>query len=330
MFITMEGQTEHDQLLAELAVALGFDVYIGLLAFDDCEAVEITATSGVSEEYLARFSAETTLAAICRLIRESEGPLVLAVDRTDASPAILEFLRSAGIGSMGLFQSDAVDGGTMIHCIGTTTATKAPFDATSRSVIEVVCTGLSRRAAEAERRTDQFRRLVLQLSESENRERRRVAELIHDDLQQILAGAKVHVDMARRRADGDSFLEERLSTAADLLSDVIERSRTLSHELQPTILSRQGLWAALSSLAGQMEKTHGLSVAIHSTSQVPQLSETVKTFVYRAVQELLFNVVKHAGVDQAELRVWAEDNWFFVEVRDHGKGFQVPTAHLTE
>lgn len=325
----MEGPDGSEQLLIDFVTALPFDYYMRLSADPGCELVAVEQCVGLDLEREAAVKAADGLGEICRSAREHVGPVIVTADDETQIRGLGALLAAANLRTMGIFPHTAESAFT-VHCLGTFAHSINPFDPIMVTAIDVICTGLARQSAEAERRTNQFRRLVLQLSESENRERRRVAELLHDDLQQTLAGAKVHVDMARRHAEGDDFLQERLSTAAGLLSEVIERSRSLSHELQPTVLARQGLGPALASLGAQMEKTHGLTVAITTSGAIPTLTETVKTFVYRAVQELLFNVVKHAEVDHAELKTRTDEDWFIVEVRDHGKGFDVPTEPITD
>lgn len=325
----MEYRTGGECPFLDLVEALPFDYYIHLIAGEACETIEVSQCIGLDPAQESAIGSAERLEQICRLVVQSTGPVVKSRGGNDLIPALRQLFDDAKLETMGIF-AHAGSGGRVIHCLGTFPGSENPFDDVLVTVLDVICTALARQVLETERRTNQFRRLVLQLSESENRERRRVAGLLHDDLQQTLAGAKVHVDMARRHAEGDEFQRERLTTAADLLSDVIERSRSLSHELQPTVLTRQGLGPALSSLGAQMEKTHGLTVEMTTTGSIPTLTETVKNFVYRAVQELLFNVVKHAGVDHAELRTRTEGDWFVVEVRDHGKGFDVPIEQITE
>lgn len=169
-----------------------------------------------------------------------------------------------------------------------------------------------------------IRQLILQLSEAEERERRRIANVFHGDLQQMLAGAKVHIDMAARRAGSqDVYLMERLQTAAALLNDVLERTRSISQELSPALVRRRGLQAALETLASQMKRTYGLSVDVAVTGEIPPLNESARMIIYRAVQELLFNVSKHAETNEARVEIRGEARNFELTVRDGGKGFDV-------
>lgn len=179
---------------------------------------------------------------------------------------------------------------------------------------------------ESEQGVRQLRRLVVQLTEAEDRERSRIAMLLHDDLQQVLAGVKVHVDMAIRRAVDDQYVTDRLTTARALLDDAIERSRSLSRELNPPSLQARGLVPALHVLAGETERTHRLHVTVEAPENTPPVSDFAGLVVYRAVQELLFNIIKHAGVKEASIQVNVGDDGLRIAVRDHGAGFDVDSV----
>jgi signal transduction histidine kinase len=168
-------------------------------------------------------------------------------------------------------------------------------------------------------RTAQIRALALALTAAEERERARIAALLHDHHQQLLAGAKMMATALRRG------LEEGPARTADALVDLLDQalqsSRSLSHELSPPVLRRQGLAAALEWLAGEMGARHGLRVEVRcqpgAADEVPQ---PVQTFLFQATRELLFNVVKHAGVAQARVDLAADAEALRLTVTDEGRG----------
>ncbi len=170
-------------------------------------------------------------------------------------------------------------------------------------------------------RTRQLRRLSLQLSDAEERERRRLATYVHDDLQQILAGTAFHLDVASRRIDDRASLRDSLSRVRGLLDEAIAGTRNLSQELSPTSLRRSGLVAALKWLAEHVRSLHGLRVDLNASSVGEPADGASATFLFRATQELLLNVVKHAGADRAEVSLRGEGEHIELVVRDHGRGF---------
>ena len=156
---------------------------------------------------------------------------------------------------------------------------------------------------ELEHRTRQLQKLALELSEAEDRERRRLAEILHDDLQQTLAAAKFQSGVLDGRIRGDENSVEIVGQVQQMLKDAIEKSRSLSHELGPALLSQSSLSDTFAWLAQQMESKHGLVVHLETRGSTESYSEPVRTFLYRAAREILFNVVKHATVSEAQLRL---------------------------
>jgi CheY-like chemotaxis protein/anti-sigma regulatory factor (Ser/Thr protein kinase) len=108
----------------------------------------------------------------------------------------------------------------------------------------------------------------------------------------------------------------------ELLDEAIDSSRSLSHELSPQVLYEAGLGPALEWLAPRMENQHGLRIYVAAEEEAEPDAEDVKVLLFQAVRELLMNVVKHAGVDEAWMRMRHEDgDRLRLEVEDRGPGF---------
>jgi PAS domain S-box-containing protein len=95
---------------------------------------------------------------------------------------------------------------------------------------------VAERTAELERRARQLQHLALELSQAENRERRHLAEILHDDLQQILVAAKFHVGILGNRIKNNTSLQKIAGQLNQLLDEAIDKSRSLSHEFSPAVL----------------------------------------------------------------------------------------------
>lgn len=169
---------------------------------------------------------------------------------------------------------------------------------------------------------DRLQRLTLELSQAEERERKRLADSLHDDLQQTLAGAKFHLDLLDRQLGSDQAARETLEQAQQMLKEAIEKSRNLSHELGPPVLYRDRLDTMFEWLASQMEKRHGLTVRVEICGSLDCRSEPVRSFLYRTAQEILFNIVKHAEVREARLRLQRVRNELWLTIIDRGRGFE--------
>lgn len=172
-------------------------------------------------------------------------------------------------------------------------------------------------------RATQLQKLSLELVETEERERQRLAQFLHEDLQQAIAGAKLHVTMLPNRPHQQ--LEAAVTTILALLDDILEKSRNLSHELSPPVLQQHGLPASLQWLVQRMERLHALHVDADLDMAADPEDERVSTFLFRSVQEMLFNVVKHSGVKTAKLQLTLEGRSVTVRVIDQGRGIDPDT-----
>ncbi|HEX7485218.1 MAG TPA: response regulator [Vicinamibacterales bacterium] len=185
------------------------------------------------------------------------------------------------------------------------------------------------RTADLQRRSTQLRALALELTRAEERERRRVAELIHDQLQQLLVVARIDVELLNRQCVCETVCEE-VRKVDDLIGQSLTVARTLTAELSPSVLYRGGLAAALQWLARWYEDRHGLAVSVITELDADVDSEEIRITLFRSVRELLFNVVKHAKVRSAEVRVGREDRIVRIAVSDDGAGFDAAEVRARE
>jgi response regulator RpfG family c-di-GMP phosphodiesterase len=180
---------------------------------------------------------------------------------------------------------------------------------------------VAQRTVELEHRTHQLQKLALELSQAEDRERRRIAAILHEDLQQQIAGARFHLDLVRSRTRHDPSQQTVVARVDEMLREAIEKSRGLSHDLSPAVLHMNDPAEVLQWLAKQMHAKHGLTVGVEVPDETPLPSEALMMFLFRATQELLFNVVKHARVREARIRVRRRRQFVCLSVYDRGCGF---------
>jgi two-component system CheB/CheR fusion protein len=176
------------------------------------------------------------------------------------------------------------------------------------------------RTAELEEQAQRLRSLAGDLASAERRERKRLATLLHDDLQQLLVAAIMRIDSVKDRMP-DEHCRAELASVDELLSGSLDRCRHLTSQLRPPALYEEGLAPALRWLAAEMKKLHGLEVAVETDDVTCALPEDVRALVFEAVRELLFNVVKHAEVEEALVLLDESDGHMEIVVEDHGAGF---------
>jgi signal transduction histidine kinase len=170
-------------------------------------------------------------------------------------------------------------------------------------------------------RAEQVEALARSLSEAELRERERIAQLLHDDVQQTLYGLKIHVDLLSRAAGDTDGLGDRVEGYVD---EAINQTRLLATELHPPSLSDDGVGAALGWVADHARQRYGLTVHLDVTAAQTLPSPDVRALLTRVARELLFNVVKHAGTGEAWVKAWCDAEGCHLSVRDEGQGFEEP------
>jgi len=179
---------------------------------------------------------------------------------------------------------------------------------------------VAQRTAELEHRARQLQKLTLELSQAEEKERRRIAVILHEDLQQQIAGARFHLNLVRSRAKDDRQRAD-VDKLDAMLTATIEKSRTLSHDLSPAVLHMNDLAEILRWLVNRVRTQHGLIAQVDARGEMTLQSEALALFLFRAVQEMLFNVVKHAGVKESTIRVKRIGRCVALSVVDQGRGF---------
>jgi len=182
---------------------------------------------------------------------------------------------------------------------------------------------VAERTAVAEQRARQLRALASELSLSEQRERKRISSELHDYLAQILVASKLKLSALRSAAAAADKAED-LEQIETLLNDAITYTRTLIAEISPSILYNAGLGPAVRWLAEQMQRQHQLCTQVQADEDLPALPEDTAVIIFETIRELLFNVIKHAGVKEAVVEVRKEGTLLQVVVADNGRGFGTP------
>ena len=190
--------------------------------------------------------------------------------------------------------------------------------------------------------TRQVRALVLDLTLAEQRERARISQLLHDELQQQLYALQMLSYNALNKVAGTTGkgaapgladgLTEALREIYELTHTSLAMTRTLVSELSPAALRQGRFGEALLWLCKHMSDRHGLEVTVSGTETCPEPPEALGVLLFQCVQELLFNVVKHARTDYARLCVRTRPGGFDLEVWDEGCGFEIgaPGPHSTD
>jgi len=167
---------------------------------------------------------------------------------------------------------------------------------------------------------DQLRRLSLELSLTEARERRDIAEDLHDHIGQALAFVKMKVSHFRGNAVFCGF-EDSIGEVITLLDQTIAYTRSLTLQLCPPVLSQAGFLPALDWLADQVHKDHDLPIHVDHAQFDGVLDNERSLVLFRSVKELLTNAVRHSGCHSISVTVHRREQELIIAVSDDGHGF---------
>jgi signal transduction histidine kinase len=164
--------------------------------------------------------------------------------------------------------------------------------------------------------------MAFDASLAEERERRRIAADLHDRIGQALTLAQMKLQTLNPAGSRPIAVDEAL----DLLAQSIVDTRTLVFELSPPILYELGLEPALSWLAEDLGKRSGVHIEVSDDGATKPLDDGTAGVVFRAVRELLTNVLKHAQTSHAKVSLRRAGNQLEIDIEDQGAGFDVEVA----
>lgn len=183
---------------------------------------------------------------------------------------------------------------------------------------------LAERNRSLEQTTAHLRKLGAKLAQVEDNERKRMAQVLHDQLQQMLVAARYSLS-ALEQDPLTQHQVETVRTASKALDEALLESRSLVLELSPPVLREGGLVLAMKWLRQRMREKHGLTVKIDADEQTQSIGDELRTAIFHAVRELLFNVIKHAGMKAAAVSIKVLPSaQVQVVVEDRGRGFAPP------
>jgi len=192
-----------------------------------------------------------------------------------------------------------------------------------RRFFTVILRDITRRreAEEALRRSEQeLRELSARVLEAREEEKTRIARELHDELGQLLTALKMDLSWLRERLPAD--LRQKAAEMGGMLDETVTATRRISADLRPLMLDDLGLADAAGWLVQDFAKRSGIAceARLPEAEALQDASKNVATAVYRAVQESLTNIARHAGAKRAWVLLAVQDGEIHVEVEDDGRG----------
>jgi PAS domain S-box-containing protein len=181
-------------------------------------------------------------------------------------------------------------------------------------------TTLRKQAEDALRQSQrELRELSARVLEAREEEKAHIARELHDELGQLLTALKMDLGWLRERLP-DAELALRAAEMGALLDRTVSATRRIMADLRPMMLDDLGLGDAAAWLVDDFAKRSGIACRFELAEDLEEVSKAVGTAVYRAIQESLTNIARHAGAKNAWVNVAMDEGALQVEVEDDGRG----------
>jgi len=179
-----------------------------------------------------------------------------------------------------------------------------------------------RQRAEKEllKRESQLIALNRALSMVEEKQRRKTAGYLHDNISQALSLAIFKIRGLQESGTAKSIRKE-LAQIKEIVAQTNQRTRTLTFEISPPVLYELGLEPAIEWLVGQFQTQHSITCSFKNDDSSKPLKDEARIFLFQAVRELLNNVSKHARAQAVRVSAFKDDNTICISVEDDGVGF---------
>lgn len=163
---------------------------------------------------------------------------------------------------------------------------------------------------------------------AEEKERIRIAKDLHDGLGQLLSTAKLNVASLEGNVEKeDEFL---VKNACDLIDNAVKEVRNISHNMMPVALTQLGLVSAVEELISKMNHSGLLTVKFKVENLEYRLNSSIEIALYRVIQEILNNIIKHAQAQEVFIYLKKEKERLTLEISDNGVGFNTDEIDKSE
>lgn len=184
---------------------------------------------------------------------------------------------------------------------------------------------------ETTKRKTELEKLSNDLVAVEERERKKFSRELHDSLGQILTTLKINLDLTSKTLTEDILKShDYIQECRNLVDEAVREVKQISYDLRPSVLDDFGLNAALRLQTSQFQKRVGIPTTLNLEVEDQRFHPTIETVIYRIVQEILTNIVKHSQATQVNIQLFKRDNILVLTVSDNGIGFDTDKLNILE
>ncbi|MCE3281110.1 MAG: tetratricopeptide repeat protein [Bacteroidetes bacterium] len=158
--------------------------------------------------------------------------------------------------------------------------------------------------------------------EAEENERMRIARDLHDGVGQTLSAAKLNLSSLENKLKlTEVESQSALKNAMDLVDDSVKEVRSVSHSMMPNALLKSGLVAAVREFINKLSGIDKLKIDLEITGLDQRLESTTETILFRVLQEVISNILKHAKANHITIQLVKHETELTMIIEDNGVGF---------
>lgn len=158
--------------------------------------------------------------------------------------------------------------------------------------------------------------------EAEIRERVRIGQNLHDSLGHLLSLAGLNASVLQKRRDlSEEKRDELIHSLMESINEAFDELRTISHNLAPSLLSASGLKGVLKNISTRVNQSSKLRMTFDTFGLEENLDEVVENILYRTLQEIVSNTIKHADADKLFIQITQDEEGIALMAEDDGRGF---------
>ncbi len=166
-----------------------------------------------------------------------------------------------------------------------------------------------------------LRSMTAELVLTGEQERRRAAVEIHESIGQLMGMVKIRLGVLKKDSGMTPALKEKIEEILAYIEQSIRDVRSVSYDLSPPILYEMGLEAALRSFIAKIREKHGMDIEFNDDGQEKYLDNPTRIHLFRCIQELIFNIIRHARARHMKISVCRNQDEIHIRVKDDGCGF---------
>lgn len=174
-----------------------------------------------------------------------------------------------------------------------------------------------RRKLQNEKQNDLLRAIL----ETQESERERLAEDLHDSVGQVLSAVKLNLHRLDKTCASDEKVISLLSNTRGLVDDCIQEIRSIIQNVKPPLLTDFGLAEALNDFCNKIQKTTGIQVNFDDATSKERYQAEIEVTLYRIIQELFSNTIKHANATAIQVSLTTANNMIRLTFKDNGSGY---------